>query len=300
MRCRRCGTRAILKMARHNTAACHACLNKYVLGQVSRAISGDRMFHREDRILVAVSGGKDSLALWDALIRLDYETTGLYIDQGIGTYSVRSKEKTVAFAETRRVPLILHSLAQEEGAGVIELVELTNRPSCSVCGTMKRYNFNKIAYDRGFDVLATGHNLDDEAARLLGNLLHWQDKYLAKQRPVLPKTHERLVRKVKPLYRLAEREIAAYAVANRIDYVVEECPMANGSKMLAYKDVLNRLESESPGTKQFFYLGFLDRQNPRDVEDGDARLVSCERCGQPTTGALCGHCRLVEKIKIPQ
>ena len=48
-------------------------------------------------------------------------------------------------------------------------------------------------------------------------------------------------KKVKPLHRLTEWEIAAYAVSHLIDYIVDECPMAKGSKMLAYKRVLNQL-----------------------------------------------------------
>jgi tRNA-5-methyluridine54 2-sulfurtransferase len=284
-------------MARHNTSVCVPCLNDYVLEQVKRAIKDQTMFGRGDRILVAVSGGKDSLALWDILMRLGYDTVGLHIQQGIGSYSEASFEKTDAFARSREAELILHSLPEEEGAGVLELSELTDRSPCSACGVMKRYNFNKIAYDRNFDVLATGHNLDDEASRLLGNILRWQEDYLAKQSPTLPATHEKLVKKVKPLYRLAEREITAYAVVNRIDYVIEECPMSAGSKMLVNKEVLNRLEAESPGTKQAFYLGFLERQRPFDLSREDERIQSCTRCGQPTTATVCSYCRILDKVK---
>ena len=79
--------------------------------------------------------------------------------------------------------------------------------------------------------MATGHNLDDEAARLLGNVLHWQNEYLDKQAP--PCRHRwKDSRKGQAPCRLSEREIAAYAVVNRIDYIVEECPMAKGSKMI--------------------------------------------------------------------
>lgn len=297
MRCRRCGERAVLKMPRHNTAVCGGCLKDYVLEQVKRAIKDHKMFNHGDRVLVAVSGGKDSLTLWDILMRLGYRTAGLHIQQGIGDYSEESFRKTVAFSRSREAELIIHSLKEEEGAGVLELAELTDRSPCSACGVMKRYNFNKIAHDRGFDVLATGHNLDDEASRLLGNVLHWQDDYLAKQSPALQATHEKFVKKVKPLYRLAEREITAYAVVNRIDYVIEECPMSVGSKMLMNKEVLNRLEVNSPGTKHAFYFGFLERQKREDLSRGDAIVQSCRRCGQPTTATVCSYCRILEKVK---
>jgi len=284
-------------MPRHNTSVCGRCLGDYVVEQVKRAIKDQRMFGREDRILVAVSGGKDSLSLWDILMRLGYDTAGLHIQQGIGDYSEQSHQLTAAFAESRGAELIFHSLKEEEGAGVLELAELTDRSPCSACGVMKRYNFNKIAFDRGFDVLATGHNLDDEASRLLGNVLRWQEDYLAKQSPALQATHEKFVKKVKPLYRLAEREVTAYAVVHKINYVIEECPMSTGSKMFVNKEVLNRLETDSPGTKQAFYFGFLERQKQEDLSREDESVQSCMRCGQPTTGTICSYCRILEKVR---
>jgi uncharacterized protein (TIGR00269 family) len=114
---------------------------------------------------------------------------------------------------------------------------------------------------------------------------------------------EGFAKKVKPLYRLSEREIAAYAVLNRIDYIVEECPMAKGSKMLLYKEVLNRLETESPGTKQRFYCGFLERDTaapPRagTMEQHDqASLHPCSTCGQPTSAEVCSYCKMMARAK---
>ena len=122
----------------------------------------------------------------------------------------------------------------------------------------KRYVFNKAALDGGFDVIATGHNLDDEAATLLGNTLRWDTASIARQSPLLP-AKEGMVKKVKPLYRLSELETAAYAFLRGIDYVVEECPLVAGNTQLRYKDAMNAIESTSPGTKAQFFLGYLDR-----------------------------------------
>jgi tRNA(Ile)-lysidine synthase TilS/MesJ len=278
------------------------------------------MFGRQDRILVAVSGGKDSLALWDILLKLDYRADALYVDLGIPGYSATSREKverfTEAIAKPRGATLLIHRVADEEGAGIKELSEQINRPTCSTCGTIKRYQFNRAAVSHDYDVMATGHNLDDEAARLLGNVLHWQEEYLDKQGPSLPASVEGFAKKVKPLYRLAEREIAAYAVLNKIDYIVEECPMAKGSKILLYKEALNRLETESPGTKQAFYWGFLDRQakalRPLDdaqgsgqvqpasasmAEKDQAVLHPCQVCQQPTTADICSYCKMMARAK---
>lgn len=305
MKCTKCKTKAVIGIPRHNAAFCKPCFNEFVHEQVARAIKSQRMFGPKDRILVAVSGGKDSLALWDILLKLGYRADALYVDLGIGSYSMKSREKVQRFADTvgraHGANLLVHTVEKEEGAGIRELADLVNRPTCSTCGTIKRYQFNRMALEYQYDVLATGHNLDDEAARLLGNVLHWQTEYLDKQSPSLPASVEGFAKKVKPLYRLAEREIAAYAVLNGIDYIVEECPMAKGSKMLLYKEVLNRLETESPGTKQAFYWGFLEKQAQAQAasasmaEKDRAALRPCASCGQPTTTEICTYCKMMAR-----
>src|SRR5207249_11555133 len=122
----------------------------------------------------------------------------------------------------------------------------------------KRHLFNQAAVEGGYDVMATGHNLDDEAAVLFGNVLRWSTEYLGRQLPVLPAGNG-FVRKVKPLVRLGEREAAAYCVLAGIDYQVEECPMAAGNLYLRYKGALNAIEEQSHGSKRAFYVGFLDK-----------------------------------------
>ncbi|MBX3235429.1 MAG: adenine nucleotide alpha hydrolase family protein [Nitrospiraceae bacterium] len=309
MNCTKCptSTRAVIGLPRHNAAFCKACFTEFVHDQVARAIKSQEMFGREDRILVAVSGGKDSLALWHILLTLGYRADALYVNLGIGGYSEESHRKVQRFAETVAAPkgatLHVHVVEQEAGAGIRELSMVIHRPTCSTCGTIKRYQFNRAAIEHQYDVMATGHNLDDEAARLLGNVLHWQEEYLEKQGPSLPASVEGFAKKVKPLYRLTEREIAAYAIVNRLDYIVDECPMAKGSKMLLYKDVLNKLETESPGTKQRFYWGFLDKQNKPDApaesmaEKDQRTLHPCSSCGQPTTADVCTYCKMMAKAK---
>jgi tRNA-5-methyluridine54 2-sulfurtransferase len=305
--CTKCKTKAAIDLPRHNAAFCKGCFNQFVHDQVARAIKSQKMFGKDDRILVAVSGGKDSLALWDILLKLGYKADALYVNLGIGGYSEESHRKVTKFVETVAAPhgakLHLHKVEHEEGAGIKELAQLIHRPTCSTCGTIKRYQFNRVAIEQDYDVMATGHNLDDEAARLLGNVLRWQEEYLDKQAPSLPASVEGFAKKVKPLYRLSERELAAYSVLNRIDYIVEECPMAKGARTLLYKEVLNRLETESPGTKQAFYWGFLDTQNkpeadPTTMTERDrATLHPCSICQQPTTAEICSYCKMMAKAK---
>jgi tRNA-5-methyluridine54 2-sulfurtransferase len=290
MRCKRCGDAAAVEIRRSNSAFCARCFLVVTKEQVRKAIRRFEMFGPMDRLLVAVSGGKDSLALWDILLDLGYEATGLYLGLGIGEYSDRSGELTRAFARDREAELIEVDLAQEYGFDIPTAGQRGSRSTCAVCGLSKRYVFNRAAVEGGFDVVATGHNLDDEAATLLGNTLRWNLPYMARQSPSLP-AEPGMVKKVKPLHRLSELETAAYAFLRGIDYVVEECPLVAGNTQLRYKQAMNEIERGSPGTKTQFFLGYLDRAAPLFADSDAVDLRGCGSCGQPTTGAYCAFCR---------
>ncbi len=297
MKCTKCGDTAILELRRHNAAFCAPDFLSFFRRQVAAAVRKHRMFTRDESVLVAVSGGKDSLALWDVLIEESYQTSGLYLDLGIHDYSVESKAKCEAFAAARGVPLIVYSVSEAAGAPVPVIQRVTRRPPCSGCGLSKRYLMNKAALEHGFPVVATGHNLDDEAATLLGSVMQWQTDALSRQSPALPSTHARLARRVKPLYRLSEHETAAYAFLRKIDYIVEECPFAKGATSIAHKEILSRMEEASPGAKHNFLFGFLEKARPAFERSETVRLKECERCGQVTTGTICAFCRLADQVK---
>jgi uncharacterized protein (TIGR00269 family) len=305
-RCHACDRTAVMEITRHGAAYCAEHFVDHVRSQVREAITRHQMLSYRDHVLVAVSGGKDSLALWDVLLDMGYRVDGLYLGLGIGAYSQRSEQVVTRFAEHRGVHLHKVDLAREYGYDIPAAAQLRRRSSCGVCGLSKRYVFNRVAVQHGYDVMATGHNLDDEAATLLGNVLRWQAPFLARQSPCLPATGG-MVRKIKPLYRLGEREMAAYCVVRGLEYVVEECPMVAGNTVLRYKDALNALERHSPGTKAAFLFGFLDRARdahfPASGSD-TASVVECTRCGLPTgvsasrddRPAVCAFCRTRDRV----
>jgi len=298
MKCRVCRGPAVIDLKRHNANFCHEHFVAHCEEQVRRAIKHFRMIRPGERVLVAVSGGKDSLALWDLLGRLDLPADGLYVGLGIDEYSDDSARHARAYADARGLTLHVVDLATDHGFTVPEAAAATHRAPCGACGLSKRHVFNQFALDHGYDVVATGHNLDDEAAVLLGNVLHWDLDYLARQHPALPAAAG-FARKVKPLYRLGEREMAAYCVLERIDYQVEECPMAAGNRHIGYKETLNELEARSPGSKAAFLFGFLERAHeqlaPHDGGTTPVDLHPCPRCGAPTPGEVCAFCRLRER-----
>ena len=288
-------------MRQHKLSLCRDCFLVWVPERVQRTIGKFRMLLPGERVLLAVSGGKDSLSLWDILLRLGYDVDGLYIKVGVldRDYSSLSQQKVERFAAEHGVNARVVDVAAEYGCTVPELSRRKRgRSICATCGLVKRHVMNEAACEGGYAALATGHNLDDEAAVLFQNALNWATGYLARQAPVLPASHPKLAKKVKPLIRLYEREMAAYALLQGIDYIYQECPYAKGATTLFYKDLLNQLEQRSPGSKQRFYLSFLQaRREGRllPATAGRVDMEECTRCGQPTTAPeLCAFCRLWE------
>jgi uncharacterized protein (TIGR00269 family) len=299
MKCRRCKAPALIDIRRHNAAFCADCFVRHCQEQVRRAIDGFDMIQPGERVLIAVSGGKDSLGAWELLVDLGYETDGLYLGLGIGEYSDSSGRYARDFAAARGLKLLEVDIPGEYGFDIQTAAATVRRPPCGACGLSKRHLFNQAALEGGYDVVATGHNLDDEAAVLFGNVLRWDAEYLGRQYPVLPAAPG-FVRKVKPLVRLSEREMAAYCVLRGIDYIVEECPMAEGNRHLAYKEALNTLEQKSPGAKANFLFSFLERGHERfaaDAETERGELTPCTVCGSPTTGEVCAFCRMGERVR---
>ncbi len=312
MKCRKCGGEAVINMRQHKLALCGEHFLEWVPEQTQRFIEKYKMFTPDDRILVAVSGGKDSLSLWDVLLRLGYHADGMYIGLGIDggvDYSNQSHEMCDKFISN--VNSLIPDLGWEPTLHVVDIGKVygetipqvaarTTRgrgKPCSVCGLVKRHVMNRVARDGGYDVLATGHNLDDEVAVLFGNTLTWNGGYLLRQAPVLPADRPGLARKVKPFCRLYERETAAYALVRGIDYIYDECPFAEGSTSIAHKEILNQMEKDSPGTKLQFYLNFLRAREQGLFAEQATRVAlnACEKCGQPTSApGLCAFCRLWE------
>jgi len=310
MKCRHCSEPPVINMRQHKLALCGPHFVEWVRQQTGRFIEKYRMFTRDERVLVAVSGGKDSLALWDILLALGYQADGLYIDLGIDGglgYSSQSLACTQDFMAQHGGDLTLHvvSVADDYGATIPAAARMSQRgrgKPCSLCGLTKRHIMNRVARDYGYDVLATGHNLDDEVAVLFGNTMQWSVEYLARQGPVLPPSHPGLARKVKPLFRFYEREMAAYAIVRGIEYVYDECPHAAGASTIRYKELLNQLEADSPGIKLQFYLRFLQAREQHGLFEAvrqQVELFTCPSCGQPTTNdGECSTCRTWDRIRV--
>jgi len=295
MKCTVCRATADFKTESHNLKLCSACFRDWFLRQVKKAIDEWQMFTPRHRILVAASGGKDSLGLWLALKELGYPTHGVHLDLGLGEASARSLEACRNFAEDNDLHLLVFSVREAIGAGVEELRAGTTKPTCAVCGVVKRYLLNEVARVGGYGCLVTGHNLDDETAKLLGNVLRWRDHHLRHQRPLL-EARDGLVRRAKPFYRMDQEEIRFWNKLSEIRSVAGACPYARGATLPFLQDAMERLEATMPGTKRYFLFRFLERGRQSVVDDGEQPVEFCRECGLPGAGGHCVFCRLLGDV----
>ena len=284
--------------SRH-AAFCAPCYLTFFARQVERGIHKYRLFTREDRILTALSGGKDSLSLALELSRQGYQVTGLHIDLGIPGSSAAARDIVEHFCALHKIELLVVEAARE-GLAVPAVKERLHRPVCSVCGKIKRMLFNRAALEGGYTALATGHNLDDEIARLTSNTLRWDAAYLADQAPLL-ESREGFARKVKPLWRLSEFETVNYAFLMGIEHHYAPCPYSRGASFTVYKRLWQELEGSMPGGKLNFYQAFLMRGRPLFARPEEkAQVAPCTLCGSPTSVGICGVCRIKQAMACPR
>lgn len=296
MKCKVCKAEAVVGLRSHNAAFCAECYLKFFHRQVERGIEGQKLFGRNEKILVALSGGKDSLALMLELSELGYDATGLFIDLAIPGSSNIARAYVEDFCALHGLKLEIVDLAKE-GLAIPAVKSALRRPVCSACGKIKRHYFNKAALAGGYAALATGHNLDDEIGRLLSNTLRWDETYLSTQGPLLPASHG-FVRKVKPLWRLTEFETANYAFLRGIKHHSAACPFSQGASFTTLKDWMQNLERKMPGRKMDFYLGFLERGKAAFAPKEAIPLHPCPQCGSSTSSeGICGVCSIKKAIK---
>jgi uncharacterized protein (TIGR00269 family) len=288
MKCKICKKEAHIEIKYPKMALCKEHFIEYFEKKVQKTIKKYKMIKPEDKVLIAISGGKDGAVVTYVLKKLGYNVECLHINLGIGEFSKKSLEYVKKQTSHIGVKCHIIDLKELTGKGVPDI--RSRKPKCSICGIAKRYLVSKFAYDNNFDVMVTGHNLDDEVAFILNNIMNWSVSYLARQGPVLPQ-RGKYPKKVKPLYENTEEEISAYAEVVGLEVFSEKCPFAKKAITLEYKEMLNKLEEKRPGMKYNFLVGYLKNRHLFEKELEDIPFVECKVCGMSSSGEVCSFCR---------
>ncbi len=254
--------------------------------KVKAFLFGSGLLRKGERIAIAVSGGKDSMAL--AHMLRDLNPVLFHINLGIGEYSRVSLETVRSFAEEHDLDLHVYDLKAEWGFSVPEIAEKLGKAPCAVCGTIKRYYQNRFAYENGF-VLATAHTLDDVASFLVNSLTTGR---VVRIEPVLPEGPGR-ARKVKPLFYIKETAILSYVRENRVPHVSIRCPFSRAPARII-REALQEVERMRPGSMKAL-VKTINRLAPEKNEEPRR----CIYCGMPASGRVCSICRIRQRLGLP-
>ncbi len=269
------------------------------------------MFRHNDKLLLAVSGGKDSFVLLEVVSKI-HEPSKLGIItvfEGIRGYN-RDEDITWVLNRGRELGLdiIMTSFKEAVGRELEDLVKSSlqsnlNVSPCTFCGMLRRRIVNKYARELGYDKVVTAHNLDDESQTAFINMLRGDLSRLLQSHPGGPRLSDLFVRRVKPLRKVYEWECALYAYLGGFKFQEVECPYIVSRPTLRAKvrEYLYRLEVVRPGVLLRF-LNFVDELTTKHLGDVGVlpRLPTCEVCGEPTAygRTICKTCELLSKVGV--
>ena len=269
----------------------------YFESKVAATIKEYKLVDKNDRIIVACSGGKDSTTILYLLNKWFGNVTALAIDEGIPGYRNLTLEDLRSFCSRNSIPLKTTSYKEAFGFTLHDALKKVAVLPCNICGTLRRYLLNASA--RGFSRIATGHNLDDEAQSVMMNLFKNNLNIAARLGPVTGVVEDvKFVPRVKPLYFCHEKEVAAYAFLQNFGIRFNECPHSRISFRAAVRDFLNDLELQQPGAKQNIVKNFLRILPKLKREQARNAIISyCSSCGEPSSNDLCKACVYIKRLK---
>jgi uncharacterized protein (TIGR00269 family) len=287
---------------------CRGCFTRSVEDKTRATFAKYGMLEFDDRIAVAVSGGKDSVSLLHVLAKIERgypkaELVAVTVDEGIRGYrdeAVRITAENCGKLGVEHRVVSFRKLFGYTFDGMMKRLQKSGDERltpCAYCGVLRRKALNLAAREAGADKLATAHTLDDEVQTILLNVLHGDVLRIAKEKPVTNEVHRKLVQRVKPFCEVPERETALYAYVKRVEFQSTPCPYAVEALRNDARAMVNRLEERHPGMT-FTIFRSIERIRPA-VEELARRegLGECVECGEPTTERLCRTCQILKRMK---
>lgn len=300
MKCDRCENQIAYTRKYSGEKLCSKCFSNSILRKTAKTISKYKMIQNDELVAVAVSGGKDSLALLNIMNKMtanhNFRIKAITIDEGIPGYRDEALGIVEKFCKNLNVDLKVYSYKELFELSLDEALDLRENEkisSCSICGTLRRRAMEYAAKDISANVIATGHNLDDTLQTFIINMLSGD---ISKVGWMDPDTTGNSLRKIKPFCEIYESEIVFYAFTNDIPFQSEPCPHMNEGIRTEIRVFLNSLEKQHSGIKNNLYQSIIKvSQSVKGSSQKQKRI--CEKCGSECTGTICSVCNMVLKLK---
>ncbi len=275
---------------------------EYFENKVFKTIRQFQLLEKEENLGVALSGGKDSLAVLNILKKLSVQNpkikiNAIAIDEGIDGYREKTLKKADEFCKENGIALHVFSYKQEFGFTLDEILKKLDVKPCSICGVFRRYLLNRKSHELKLTKLATGHNLDDECQSVMMNQFKSSIRASARLGPKVGiESNEKFVQRIKPLYLCPEKEVMTYAFVNGLLDGFTECPNAVQSYRAQIRDMLNDMEQKFPGTKYSVINSFLELLPLLKRQYTGEMISLCPRCSEPSSNGICSACVYLERL----
>lgn len=305
MQCSKCGNpKVIIKKEQSGQLLCKDCFIESIEKKVIKTVKKEKLLDKGDKVLVALSGGKDSVTTLEILNSFRemniIDICAVTVDEGIDNYRQDGVDIAIRHAERLGIEHKVVSLKDEYGITLDEIMQKENhKGSCSYCGVFRRTIINKAARDMNATKIATGHNLDDEVQAIMMNYLEGNVDNMGKLGAKTESNAEEFTPKIKPLREIPEREIGLYVVAKELEVHFDSCPYAMQSFRGEVSEVINQLAEKHPTIKYSTLRGYdkikniLKNELKKDYSHG-----RCKRCGEPASNELCKACSFLEELGL--
>jgi len=264
--------------------------------RVRKVIKEYKLIEKGEKVAIALSGGKDSILTMFLLDKFrnefNLQLVAISIDEGILGYRENGLETARKYANSLEIELVEKSFKEEYGLQLDQIHSLY-KSACIPCGVFRRHALNKTAHQLGAEKLATGHNLDDEVQSYLMSFARADFRRFSKFGPKLDRIHPQLIPRIKPLWRIPEKDVGIWAILNEVEVHFAECPYSQQSLRAKLKTYLNKLEEDYAGTKLNILESFEKtfKPNKKFVE-----LLECEKCGEASSLNICKACEMLDEI----
>ncbi len=271
------------------------------------------MFSPRDKIVVALSGGKDSIALLYNLIQIQKKVfrsepiVALTIDEGIKDYRENSIKLAKEFCKSYDIEHNTISFKEKVGKSLDEIISSKNdtldyKYACNYCATIRRRLLNDGAKELGGTVLAMGHNLTDISETFLMNILYKRLRLISEQyysKAENKEIYRFFLKKAVPLMKIPEEEIFMYVNIKKLSYYPSHCSYRETDPILRKRvlDFIEDCKKLSPEIEFNLLNGFLELSEILYDSYDKKKCNYCQKCGYPCgSNNTCVYCSTLEDV----
>ncbi len=299
--CNICNKSPVIQRKYSGESLCPECFIKSIERKIYKTISKYKLFQPQDKIVVGLSGGKDSISLLYNLCKIQEKThnsqplIALIIDEGINDYRENSVEFAKKFCKKYNIDYKIISFKEKIGKTLDEIIEFKKKSNdyqyaCNYCAAVRRRLLNDGAKELGGTILAVGHNLTDVAETFLMNVIFKRYHLIANQfffKERSEEINQFYIKKATPLMRIPEEEIFLYANLKKLKYYRSHCPYREIDPIVRKKilDFIQTLKKDSPEIEFNLFNGFLKLSEVLYDNFSKKPYNFCETCGYPCGNA---------------